>query len=100
MEKFAQALTSLSTKTPSIEQIVECINIKLNERESHQLVVTVLKKPVNIRAQWENLIKFTIGYESLIGTAAALKPHAAIAWAGISLVLPVSRCGSETYSSK
>jgi len=65
VEKFAQALTSLSTKTASIEEIVECINIKLNERESHQLVVTVFKKPVTIRAQWEKLIKFTIGLRIL-----------------------------------
>jgi len=97
VEKLAQALTGLSTKTPSIEQIVECINIKLNERESHQLVLTVFKKPINIRAQWEKLIKFTIGCENLIGTAAALEPHAAIAWAGISLILPVSHCDSKTF---
>lgn len=88
--RFAQFLTGAVGTTPNAEQIAQGIKRRLEKRESHKLMVTFSGKSTIIREQWEKLVKFVLGCEDMISTVAALEPHAAIAWAGVSLILPVS----------
>lgn len=68
---------------------------KLDQRESKQLVVRFFDKPVKLREQSEKLIKFVLWSKDVVAAAMKSEPHAAIAWAGASLILSV-RCRQMT----
>ena len=63
----------------------------LEDREQKQWKVSLLGKDVKIREQTEKLAKFLLWADPVVKNAVSTQPYAALAWAGVSLLLPVSQ---------
>ena len=74
----------------SPELIETVVKSKLQDREANQLVVKLGKKSVKVREQGEKLIKFILWSNNIISQALSAQPYAALAWSGVSIILPVS----------
>jgi hypothetical protein len=73
---------------PQIESIVRQL---LKHREETQFLVFLLGKPVEVRKQAEKLVKFLLWTEPIVKNALSAQPHAALAWSGVSMLLPVGK---------
>jgi hypothetical protein len=62
----------------------------LKDREERQWRIPFPGKDINIRTQVEKLARFLLWSDPIVKQAASLEPHAALAWSGVSLLLPVS----------
>lgn len=85
LQDDAAAGADLSTRR-SVESIV---NALLEDREKRQWRVSLLGNDVKIREQAEKLTKFLLWTDPIVKSAVSAQPHAALAWSGVSLVLPV-----------
>ena len=63
---------------------------RLQTDEENQLVIHLGEKPVNVRQKGEKVIKFILWSNSFISAAVSAQPYAALAWSGVSILLPVS----------
>ncbi|KAJ9483962.1 hypothetical protein VN97_g9429 [Penicillium thymicola] len=61
----------------------------LEDREQKQWKVSLLGKGVKIREQTEKLAKFLLWADPVVKNAVSTQPYAALAWAGVSLLLPL-----------
>ena len=83
---------SLSPKV--IETIVKS---KLEDREASHLVIKLGQQPVKVREQGEKVIKFILWSNDIISQALSAQPYAALAWSGVSILLPVSSILIESF---
>jgi hypothetical protein len=82
------AVASGDLSTPrSVEYIVKHL---LENREKKQWRVPLLGKDIKIREQAERLAKFLLWSDPIVKKALSAQPYAALAWSGVSLLLPVS----------
>lgn len=97
MEDYKKHLASLQhdgatdadlSTSRSVESIVKQL---LDNREKEQWRVSLLGKEVKIRQQAERLVKFLLWSDPLVRNAVSTQPYAALAWSGVSLLLPVSK---------
>lgn len=92
-EKHLASLQSNAATNPgllnsqSAESIVKQL---LDDREKKQWRVSLSGKDINVREQCERLIKFLLWSDPVIKNAVSAQPYAALAWSGVSLLLPVS----------
>ncbi|KAL1591698.1 hypothetical protein SLS60_011697 [Paraconiothyrium brasiliense] len=92
MEAFTQHVTSAegtsaSPLTPqSITLIVERLTL---EREGKQWRLALFEKDIRVRNQVEKLAKFVLWSDGIIKQALSAQPYAALAWSGVSILLPV-----------
>ncbi|KAF7179589.1 hypothetical protein CNMCM7691_008637 [Aspergillus felis] len=70
----------------SVESIVKQL---IDDREKKQWRVSLLGKEVKIREQAERLAKFLLWSDPVVRNALSAQPYAALAWSGVSLVLPL-----------
>jgi hypothetical protein len=70
----------------SVESIVKQL---LDNREKKQWQVSLFGKEIKIREQAERLAKFLIWSDPIVKSALSAQPYAALAWSGVSLLLPV-----------
>ena len=82
---IASAHSSLNPRL--IETIVKQ---KLQDREAKQWVMHLGTQPIQVRAQGEKIIKFILWSNDFISAAVSTQPYAALAWSGVSILLPVS----------
>lgn len=71
----------------SVESIVRRL---LENREKTQWKVPLLGKNIKIREQVERLAKFALWSDEIVKSALSAQPYAALAWSGVSMLLPVS----------
>jgi hypothetical protein len=81
------AIADLSTPR-SVESITKQL---LEGREEKQWRVSLLGKEVKIREQAEKLTKFLLWTDPIVKDAVSAQPYAALAWSGVSLLLPVGK---------
>lgn len=74
----------------SPELIEAIVKPKLENREANRLVLHLGKAPINVREQGEKIIKFILWSKDVISPAVSAQPYAALAWSGVSILLPVS----------
>jgi len=100
IKSFKQDVSSVANIQMSVTplDLAKILHFKLEEQDSKQLIVTILNKRIKVREQGEQVVKFIMWSKDVIGAAAALEPHAAIAWAGVSLLLPVRGHCSHRHS--
>lgn len=80
--------SSVDFSTPlSVESIVKRL---LEDREEKQWQVPLLGKNIKIREQVERLAKFVLWSDEIVKSALSAQPYAALAWSGVSILLPVS----------
>ena len=93
------APTSTNPADPSLspELIETIINSNLQDREADQWVVNLGRKPVKVREQGEKIIKFILWSNDIVSQALSAQPYAALAWSGVSILLPVSSVLIELY---
>jgi ankyrin repeat domain-containing protein 50 len=65
-----------------VEQLVK-------DRETKQWRLPLAGKDINIREEAEKLVKFFIWSDGVIKSALSTQPYAALAWSGVSILLPV-----------
>ena len=70
----------------SVEVIVKQL---LEDREKKQWRVSLLGRDIKLREQAERLAKFVLWSDPLVKSALSSQPYAALAWSGVSLLLPV-----------
>ena len=75
---------------PTLTEVADSIARRLEEQDSERLRFKLFGRSVNVREQSERIIKFVVWAKDVVGAALKAEPHAAVAWAGISLLLPVS----------
>jgi hypothetical protein len=75
------------TNRQSVQRTVKQL---LEVREKEKWVVPFMGKDIKIREQAERLVKFVLWLDPMVKTAVIAQPHAALAWTGVSLLLPVS----------
>ena len=88
-------LTDPSLSPEVIERIVKS---KLEDREANQLVINLGKTSVKVREQGEKVIKFILWSKDIVSQALSAQPYAALAWSGVSILLPVSYVMIKSYS--
>lgn len=88
---FAKHLATLQNDpNPLSPKSVQSIVTRLlDDREKKQWRVSLLGNDVVIREQAERLVKFLIWSDSIVSAAVSSQPYAALAWSGVSLLLPV-----------
>ena len=74
---------------PSIDGVVEKAIKELNETGGSN--EKLKKTSATIRKYFEQTIKIVIASKDYISSAVSANPYAALAWTGVSLLLPVSR---------
>ena len=86
------APTIINSADPSLspELIETIINSKSQDREADQWVINLGKKSVKVREQGEKVIKFILWSKDIVSEALSAQPYAALAWSGVSILLPVS----------
>ena len=72
------------------ELIRAVVERKLQDHEAKKLVLHIRGKPIKVREQGEKVIKFILWSNGFVSAAVSAQPYAALAWSGISLLLPVS----------
>ena len=101
------AYAALKREEPSLVQDFDTISRRSTKRlgdilrqrvlaqDAKQLVITIMGKSVKVREIGEKIIAFVESTKDLITTATSNEPHAALAWATVSLILPVSFSGTS-----
>ena len=74
----------------SPELIESTIQSKLQDRKADQWVIRLGKQPIKVREQGEKIIRFILWFDDIISQAVSAQPYAALAWSGVSILLPVS----------
>ena len=77
----------------SIKSIIKQLQ---EDREKKQWQVSLLGKDIKIRKLAEKLVKFLLWADPVVKSAISTQPYAALGWAGVSLLLPVSSWKSKT----
>lgn len=62
---------------------------KLHDNETKKLVFNLGSESIKVREQGERIIKFILWSNDFISTAVSAQPYAALAWSGVSVLLPV-----------
>ncbi|MCJ1466435.1 hypothetical protein MMC07_005054 [Pseudocyphellaria aurata] len=69
--------------------IENTIHKKLHDNEAKKLVFSLGSESVKVREQGERIIKFILWSNNFISTAVSAQPYAALAWSGVSVLLPL-----------
>ena len=90
IQGFEAALGFDTISTRSTKRLGDILRQKVLAQDAKQLIITIMGKSVKVREIGEKIIAFVESTQELVTTAASNEPHAALAWATVSLILPVS----------
>ena len=71
------------------KQLAALVSKKLQVMENSRWKLRFRNETIEIRAQAERIVKTVVFAKDFVSSAASSEPHAALAWAGVSLFLPV-----------
>jgi hypothetical protein len=72
------------------KQLSELVDRKLQDMEKNRLSVNLAGRDIIVKEQVRKVVYAILGAKDIIGAAISAEPHAALAWAGVVFVLPVS----------
>ncbi|EFX04858.1 ankyrin repeat-containing protein [Grosmannia clavigera kw1407] len=75
----------------SVKDLVDRL---LEKREEKLWKVSILGKSVKIREQTEKLVRLLVFFDPVVKEAVSSQPYAALAWSGVSLILPLLTSGT------
>ncbi len=90
VQDFEDALGFDTISTRSTKRLGDILHQRVLVQDAKRLVITIMGKPVTVREIGEKIIAFVESTQDLVTTATSNEPHAALAWATVSLILPVS----------
>jgi len=79
--------SNLLSNADTVESIVQQLQ---DDRKNKQWRIHFGSKDIAIREQVEMLAKFLIWSDTVVSAAVSSQPYAALAWTGVTLLLPVS----------
>jgi hypothetical protein len=79
-----------SADLSSRESVEAALKTLLEDRKKKQWKIPLLGHDIKIRAQVERLVKILQWSDPLVKDAVSTQPYAALAWSGVSLLLPAS----------
>ena len=68
----------------------EIVRQRLHDRDLKALAIRLAGKSIRVREVGESIIGFIWQSKDFIDSVADTEPHVALAWSGVSLLLPVS----------
>jgi uncharacterized protein YlzI (FlbEa/FlbD family) len=71
-------------------QLQKLVDQKLQDIQDSRLKITVSGKEIVVKEQVCKVVHAILSAKDFIGSAVSAEPHAALAWAGVLVVLPVS----------
>ena len=96
VEAFERSITYIASPTAYTEQIPfdhETIQMiieqKIDARKAERLSIQLGNHPVEFRAVGEKIIEGLLWSSTFIGAAVSTQPYAALAWSGVSIILPL-----------
>lgn len=85
-----QALTDGVGGEDRAERLQKLANDKLDGIQKARLKVTIGGQEIVVEDQVRKLVHTILTFRDFIGDAISAEPHAALAWAGVIIILPVS----------
>ena len=90
VQDFEDVLGFENISTRSTKRLGDILRQRVLAQDAKRLVITIMGKSVQVREIGEKIIAFVESTKDLITAATSNEPHAALAWATVSLILPVS----------
>lgn len=92
VSRFKNSLTSNNTShprswTPSYLQTIA--ESKLTAHDANQLIIRLGHTSIKVRQQWDRIVKLMFWAKNSISAIVSSQPYAAIAWTGVSILLPL-----------
>ena len=66
------------------------IRSRLEKREAKRWMLRLGSHSLKVKEQYENVIRFVLWSDNIISGAVSAQPYLALAWSGVSMILPVS----------
>lgn len=85
-----QADTACSADLSSPKSVESIVKRLLEDRGKKEWQVSLLGKDIKIREQVERLAKVVLWSDEIVKSALSAQPYAALAWSGVSILIPVS----------
>jgi hypothetical protein len=82
------AAADASLSTPEFVRAI--VDRAIKNREEKRWIVPLLGTDIEVRKQAERLAKLLLWSELIVKSAVSNQPYAALAWSGVSILLPVS----------
>ena len=76
----------------SPQSVGKIVNELVTYREKKQWHFNIFGETVKVREQVENLLKFLVWSDDIVKDAVSSQPYLALAWSGVSILLPVRQC--------
>ena len=96
VETFEKNITYIANATADTKQtpfdhgtIQKIAEQKIDARKAERLSIQLGNYPVELRAVGEKIIEGLLWSSTLIGAAVSTQPYAALAWSGVSMILPL-----------
>lgn len=90
LRPLAEELSIQGTDFADDGQLRAMVKKAMREHDARRLVLSIGGKSLHVREQGDKIIKFVLWSKDAIGPAVTCEPHAALAYVGVSLLLPVS----------
>lgn len=91
-ERYLASADSHDTSTFSSlspEHIGAIIKSQLEDHKAKQLIVRLGSESIKVREQYDKILKFILWSNNSVSAAVSAQPYAALAWSGVSILLPV-----------
>lgn len=72
------------------EQLRDIAKKKVEEVDLVQWQINIRDHSVGVRDQFDKAVKIIVSVKDFVSSAVSSEPHAALAWAGVCVFLPVS----------
>ena len=81
------------------EQMVSVLKRKLQYVEENQAKLRIGSKEIEVSKRFDSALTAVLKCKDVVSSAVSAEPHAAIAWAGVCVILPVSKSYSHLISN-
>jgi hypothetical protein len=97
VESYEREIFPDDKKCGTEERIKQAIQAKLKRRDTRQFIINLAGKSIKVRECGERIAKFVIWSDDIVSTAVSAQPYAALAWVGVSILLPVGTSHGQTH---
>ena len=71
-------------------QLQAVLKSRIEKREAKRWMLQLGSHSLKVKEQYENVIRFVLWSDNIISGAVGSQPYLALAWSGVSMILPVS----------
>ena len=92
-DHLASSHPNFTTSTSSFlspEVIQTIVESNLADHEVNRMIIRCGNEPIKVREKWDKIVHFLFWAKNSISAALGAQPYAALGWATLSILLPVS----------